>query len=890
MRFSNNIKKLGFIFCGVSMAAFGFAHSGFIGEGDSEFLPHGVQDYSIDAPSSPGAPDMPKKRMSKKEAALKRVQDSIAAAALQQQSDKVVAPQAGSIEAVLRPTTQRGGNGVFIPVVQDGKYYLLMPTRVIGKDFLVVNRLAKASAMVRSGYEGYSGDQINESMIRFRMSQDGKNVFVENICTRDMPRDTTGVMYQSLMRSTMQPIAYSFDIKGTNSAKDTVLVDITDFLNGDSELISFSPQNKDTYHIGNLQRDKSYVKSINCYPTNAEIRTVKSYLVSVAEPWNQRSRSMENATFELNSSIVMLPPVAMRARYSDPRVGYFTEQYTDYNLNPQGIKSIGMIARYRLEPKSEDMQRYLAGELVEPQKQIVYYIDPTTPKAWVPYLIQGVNDWQVAFEAAGFKNAIIGKVAPTVEQDSTWSLEDARFSAIVYKPSDIPNASGPHVKDPRSGEIIESHINWYHNVMQLVKRWYMVQAGPNDPKAHSMEFPDSLMGDLIRFVSSHEVGHTLGLRHNFGATACVPVDSLRSASFLARNGHTASIMDYSRFNYVAQPEDSITPQLLYPRIQDYDRWAIEYGYRYFPDFESAAEEKKMLSRWITERTAANPRLWFGNERSINDPRSQSEDLSSNQMLAGELGIRNLKRVAANLPQWTMTPDEGYSNLMTMHNEVIKQFIVYNWAVARWIGGVYENITPSCQQTAVYMPVERVKQREAMQFLDKQLFTTPAWLMDPKILNLTGMAGTEVAQTVIGNTFDRVLSQAQLMRMMEAEMLYGAKNVYTVTEFYSDLNNLIFKEIVSVGAGAKADGYRRMLQKEYISALMELAGYAPLGVKGDVVTSGAQNPKVTDIASMANYQLTLLGKRLSIAAATSSKDAMAKAHYQYLSDQIKQLYK
>lgn len=879
MSVKKSYRVLGLALCGVTFAA--FCYAGASGSVSSDSIPEAK--YTTEKQAAVTA-----KRVSKKEAARLRALrqlDSIA-----NEKAKPVAPQAGSIEAVLRPATVEGfaqDRGVLYPVVQDGKYYLLMPTAVLGKDFLVVNRLSRASALVRAGFSGYAGDQINESMIRFRMSDDGKNVFLEDICTRDIPRDTAGVMYNSLMRSNLQAIAHSFDIKGANQAKDTVLVEITDFLNGDSELISFSAQSKDGYRIGNLQRDKSYVKSLRSYPSNTEIRTVKSYLVSAGEPWSQRSRSMQPATFEINSSFVMLPTEPMRPRYADPRVGYFTETYTDYDINPQGVKDVAMITRYKLEPRPEDMERYLAGELVEPAKPIIYYIDPTTPAKWVPYLIQGVDDWQKAFEAAGFKNAVMGKVAPTPEEDSTWSLEDARFSAIVYKPSDIPNASGPHVRDPRSGQIIESHINWYHNVMQLLKRWYMVQAGPNDPQAWGMEFPDSLMGQLIRFVSSHEVGHTLGLRHNFGATSQMPVDSLRNAEFLAKHGHTPSIMDYSRFNYVVQPEDSIPQFLLYPRIQDYDHWAIEYGYRYFPGFESAAEEKKMLSRLITERTAANPRLWFGNERSTRDPRSQAEDLSDNQMVAGELGIRNLKRVMANLPAWTMTPDEGYFNLYTMHNEVIKQFIVYNWAVAKWVGGVYESISPSCSQQSVYRPVEKSKQKEAMQFLDRQLFTTPSWIMDPAVLDKTGMPVTEVANTLIINTLDKVLSEAQLIRLAEAEsQAQRAGGVYTVAEFYNDLNSIIFRELYTNG---KPDAYRRLLQKNYVSSLMELAGYPALGVAANTASTGVGGlePRTTDVASMAEYQLSVLQKKLATA---TSVDPVVKAHYQYLSNKIKELSK
>jgi hypothetical protein len=331
------------------------------------------------------------------------------------------------------------------------------------------------------------------------------------------------------------------------------------------------------------------VEGVRSYPINIEITAVKTYSRSATPPTaggggggGGAATQGGNMTVEINSSLVLLPKTPMQPRYFDPRVGFFAMGYTDYDLNPQGVKSISMVKRWRLEPKEEDMEKYKRGELVEPKKPIIFYIDPATPAKWVPYLIQGVNDWQVAFEKAGFKNAIIAKRAPTKQEDSSWSLDDARNSAIVYKPSSVPNASGPSISDPRSGEIMESHINWYHNVMELLRDWYFIQCSPLDPEARKMVFNDELMGQLIRFVSSHEVGHTIGLRHNHGSSSTVPVENLRNKSWVEANGHTPSIMDYARFNYVAQPEDKISQVGLFPRIGDYDKWAFAWVYKLFP--------------------------------------------------------------------------------------------------------------------------------------------------------------------------------------------------------------------------------------------------------------------------------------------------------------------
>ncbi|MEG0163228.1 MAG: zinc-dependent metalloprotease, partial [Mucinivorans sp.] len=426
-------------------------------------------------------------------------------------------------------------------------------------------------------------------------------------------------------------------------------------------------------------------------------------------------------------------------------------------------------------------------------------------------LIAGVNDWEPVFRKAGFKNAIKAMVAPTVEQDSTWSLDDARHSAIVYKPSTIPNASGPHVHDPRTGQILESHVNWYHNVMSLVRNWYMLQAGPNDKRAQKLEFPEELMGDLIRFVSSHEIGHTLGLRHNFGATSCTPVDSLRSRNYLLKNGHTPSIMDYSRFNYAVQPEDGIEPQLQYPRIQDYDNWAIEWGYRRFPDLKTADSEKAKLNEWIIEANK-NPRLWFGHEMNPDDPRSQSEDLGDNQMKANALGIKNLQRVIKGLPEWAKENNEGFDKLEELYGEVFGQYMRYVGHVAKWVGGIYQNPRTVEQGTDVYSYVEKEKQVEAMNWLVKYWLTTPQWLLDNDIFTRTGLNSTVIMTNAYNSGFMRLLTPRAMNNMISAEAALGSKS-YTIGDFFNTLTPAV---MVST-----PDVHQRIAQKIYVDRLLSM---------------------------------------------------------------------
>ncbi|MEG2335405.1 zinc-dependent metalloprotease [Chryseobacterium sp.] len=629
-------------------------------------------------------------------------------------------------------------DGVFTVHKVDDKYYFEIPDSVLKKEFLLVTRLTKAAAGMRSGTSGYAGDQIGQQVVAFEKGPKDK-ILLRSISFVDYAKDSTSDMYNSVTRNNVQSIIKSFDVKTYGVNKKTTVIEVTDVLNADTELTSFSVWYKDAYRVGAFQKDMSFVNFVKSYPTNIEINTTKTFARTLGKLSPELAKDAPkisgNYTVEVNSSFVLLPENKMQARYFDQRVGYFTVGYTDFDLDPQGVKKISLVKRWRLEPKPQDLEKYNNGELVDPAKPIVFYIDPATPKKWIPYLIQGVNDWQKAFEKAGFKNAIIAKV-PNSKTDPEWSLEDARFSAIVYKPSDVPNASGPSISDPRTGEILESHINWYHNVMQLLRNWYFVQASPNDPRARKVEFDDKLMGELIRFVSSHEVGHTLGLRHNYGSSSTVPVEKLRDKKWVEKNGHTPSIMDYARFNYVAQPEDNISDAGIMPRIGDYDDWAIEWGYRRFNEYKTPEAEKEFLNKWVI-KNLKNDRLWFGTETNPFDPRSQSEQVGDNAMLASTYGIKNLKRIIDNLEEWTKKPNEDYDNLGMMYDQVVTQFKRYAGHVSKYIGGEMETPKMVEQSGAIYEPVSKKEQKEAMLFLNENIFATPNWLIKKEIFEKTG---------------------------------------------------------------------------------------------------------------------------------------------------------
>lgn len=758
----------------------------------------------------------------------------------------------------------------------EDKYFFEIPDDILNRDILVVNRLAKTQVGT-----GYAGDQIGQNVVRFEKGPNNK-VFLRTISYAVYAKDSTSPMFSSVANSNIQPIAASFDIKAFGKDSASTVIEITDFVNGDNDVLYFSSAAKTARRLASLQADKSYVVSVKPYPINVEIVAVKTYGRSPAPAtpggFGAPPAPSGNLTVEMNSSMVLLPKVPMQARQFDARVGYFTVGYMDFDINPHGVKGITIAKRWRLEPKDEDWEKYKRGELVEPKKPIVFYIDPATPPKWIPYLIQGVNDWQVAFEQAGFKNAIIGKRAPTKDEDSTWSLEDARNSAIVYKPSDIQNASGPSISDPRSGEIIESHINWYHNVMELLRNWYFIQASPNDERARKMTFSDELMGELIRFVSAHEVGHTIGLRHNFGSSSTVPVENLRNKAWVEANGHTPSIMDYARFNYVAQPEDKIDINGIFPRVGDYDKWAIEWGYRLFPQYKSPEEEKGHLNNWVREKLK-NPRLYWGDgELNQDDPRSITEDLGDNAVKASMYGIKNLQRILPNLMQWTKVDNEDYTNLTSLYNQVAGQFNRYVIHVARNVGGIYKTPKVVEDPDPVFQFTPKEKQVEAVAFLNQQLFTTPAWLVNNDIFSRTGSNSLTVVGNIQDATLNRLFSESTLNKLISSETTLG-NNAYKITNLFADLKRGIWAELPT---RKPIDVYRRNLQKSYISILNNLLNPSSPGTAistgGLTITMQSSSADKSDIKSVVRAHLSSLRTEVNAAAAVVT-DPMTKYHLQ-----------
>ncbi|WP_316818131.1 zinc-dependent metalloprotease [Pedobacter nyackensis] len=694
--------------------------------------------------------------------------------------------------------------------------YFEIPDSLLKRDILVINRLKKSPA----GSGMYAGEMLDENLINFELGPDSSiRVRLKLIVDEADPGSNIS---KAVRAATLDPMIATFPIKAYAKDSSSYVIDMSKFLTEMNFINSIGPSAEILKKISASPLKDVEIESVHVYPLNVELALSKNL------PGKSVVAGVSTASIETNTSFIVLPKVPMQRRYADKRVGYFSRFFNVFADDQHRAESKSFISRWRLEPKDEDIEKWKRGELVEAKKPIVIYIDPATPKQWVPFLIDGINDWQGAFEKAGFKNAIVGKAWP--ENDSTMQIDDARYSVLNYLPSNIPNAYGPHVADPRSGEIIQTHIGWYHNIMDLLNRWYFTQASAVDPQARKAKFDGNLMGELIRFVSSHEVGHTLGLRHNFGSSSKTPVDSLRNLNYLKKNGHTASIMDYARFNYVAQPEDHIPQKYLFPRVGDYDEWAIEWGYK--SSFAANADEdNKIVKEWIVKRVGANPRLWYGDGEGIGgDPRTQTEDLGDNAAKASTYGIKNLKRIVPNLKTWSYEKGGTYENLLIYHTEIITQYNRYLGHVMKNVGAFHRTVRNEDEKLPAFNAVPRKLQLEAMAFFDREVFTTPLWLinsgmekydMDPAYLPKDNPTGRHTVENLQIRTLNTLLKDGMLQQIEKNAKRFG-KGTYSLDDHMNALRRSIWKDL---NAGQiKMDSYRRNLQKSYVGALIEIVTF------------------------------------------------------------------
>lgn len=752
----------------------------------------------------------------------------------------------------------------------DERWFFEVPDSLVGRDMLLVSRIAAVPA----GIGGFlsAGTSVEERLVRWE--RQGDRIVLRSLSVDAYADDSLPIAISVASNNTGAILA-ALPVQAYGRDSASFVVDVTDFFAGETPGISgLSAAQRRQYQVRRLDPARSFVTSVKSFPSNIEVRHTQTF--EAAEPPGDRSSGA--ISLEMRQSIVLLPKTPMRPRYADPRAGFFTVSRVNYGLDEQKAATETFIRRWRLEPR--DPAAYARGELVEPVKPIVYYLDPATPSKWRPYVRQGIEDWQKVFEKAGFRNAIVAKDPPTAQEDPDWDPEDSRYSVVRWAASTVRNAVGPSTHDPRTGEIIESDITWYHNHMRSYRNRLMIETGAANPAARSLLIPDEVMGETMRKVITHEVGHAIGLPHNMIASSSFPVDSLRSKSFVNRYGVSATIMDYARQNYVAQPGDGLAPVDFIRRLGPFDDFIINWGYRVFPGIGSPEQERPVLNRLLSEQTGSMPYRYLPQFLAGIDPRSQTEDIGNDPIAASTYGVANLKRVVPNLARWTARAGEDQADLAEIYSETLGIWALYMGHVAALVGGVEVDLKTSDQAGAAYRPVPAARQRAAVAFLGREVFDTPSWLAPSSILSRIGpQTGGSALATRQANVVVSLLDPRRLARIEGAGAL-GTESGYSLVQYFSDLYAAVWQ------GGAPDDG-RRLLHRVYLerlAALMQPPESAP-----STTTAGptqlpsallaTPNTSRSDVPSLAGSQLRSIRENARRLALQSGSRGIIRAHYQ-----------
>ena len=720
-------------------------------------------------------------------------------------------------------------------------FYYEIPFLQLDQEMLWVSRISKIAQGVGGGYVN-AGSKTNEQVVRWtrvRNSIHLKALSYNNVADEELP------IYNSVRDNNYEPILATFKILGFNPDSSALLIEVNDLFLSDIKAIGgLSERVRKQHGVKSLDKKRSFINRISSYPQNVEVRHDMTFPAS-EPPSNSRTGTI---SIEMSQSMYLLPEEQMQPRLYDKRVGWFTIRQIDYGSEALKSDENRYIRRWKLVPK--DLEAYARGELVEPVKPIIYYLDPATPEKWRPYFKSAIEDWQVAFEAAGFKNAIIAKDAPTKEEDPDWSPEDARYSTIRYVASTTRNAIGPSVSDPRTGEIIESDIIWYHNHLRSYRNRYLLETGAANPLARTLNTPEAEIGEMMRRVITHEVGHAIGLPHNMKASYAYPTDSLRSASFTQKWGLATTIMDYTRYNYVAQPGDEGVRWVR--MLGPYDNYAVNWGYRYLANANSPEEEKETLNGWINEKDG-DPKYLFGGRNRF-DPSSQTESVGDNPVLASTYGLANLKIVAPNLAEWTATDGEGYEDLEELYGELVGVWSRFAGHVVTNIGGVYEKFKTTDQSGSTYRHLSRSEQVKAMRFLNQHVFSTPDWLLQRTIIDNIGAVGVvDRIRSMQLRQLNGLLRKDRMMRMIENKAFNGATS-YSLTTMLKDLRSGLWSEVESKSS---VDVYRRNLQRAHVEIL------------GNLMQD--EKELLSDITAAARAELKAIQKMSKSAASKYSED-------------------